>query len=128
MYNSFQRHEESHAYGTAPIAALYEDCLGFFERLRSIIETDDEIEDASDPVIEGSFSKFRQWGSDTGAPNRSLDHALRKASQLQEATKDLLRDLLSALQTRRSCPFFLSLNAALLSFDVMNIAFPLLPR
>lgn len=99
MYNNPQKHEESHAYGTAPIAALYEGCLGFFERLRSITETDEEGGDASDPVIESSFSKFRQWGIDTAAPNRSLDHALRKASHLQEATKDLLKDLLSALQT-----------------------------
>ncbi|KAL8941508.1 MAG: hypothetical protein Q9216_002190 [Gyalolechia sp. 2 TL-2023] len=97
--SSIRKHEKSHAYGTAPIAALYEDCLGCFERLCSIIETDEEMEDASNPVIEGPFSRFRQWGNDTGAPKRSLDHALRKASHLQEATKDLLRDLLSALQT-----------------------------
>ena len=86
-----------HAYETAPIAAIFEDCLQCFERLSGIIEVIQEADKAQYPMIEGSFSKFRQWGSDTGTPKRSLDHALRKAPQLQQATVDLLSDLLSSL-------------------------------
>ena len=90
-----RKQESSHAYEKAPIAAIFEDCLQYFERIEAI---EQDPEKAGSPILDLSFSRFRQWGSDTGAQNRALDHTLRKASQLQEATKDLLRDLLTALQ------------------------------
>lgn len=91
-------HREGHAYEAAPIAARFEDCLQCFERLHGIVETNREPEAIRYPTIEGAFSKFRQWGAETRAPSRSLDHALRNASQLRQTTEDLLADLLSALQ------------------------------
>ncbi|KAL8834257.1 MAG: hypothetical protein Q9170_003844 [Blastenia crenularia] len=104
MYSGVRKNENSHAYETAPIAAIFEDCLQFFERLCTITEIDEEAEQAGFPMIESSYDRFRQWGNETGAPNRSLDHALRKSSHLQQATKDLLTDLLSALMTSLSNP------------------------
>ena len=93
------------AYEKAPIAAIFEDCLQFFERLCSIIEINQEAEKAEHPLIQGSFSRFRQWGSDTGASSRSLDHALRNSKQLQQATKDLLEELLSTLHASKAIAF-----------------------
>ena len=107
VHGGQRRNVDSHAYETAPIAAMFEDCLQSFERLCSIIETEEEeAENTSFPTIGNSHSRFRQWGTDTGAHKRLLDHGLRKSSHLQEATKDLLRDLLIALQTCK-CPAFL---------------------
>lgn len=91
----------SHVYQRAPIAARFEDCLQYFERLSSIIETYQEADKAKGFSIESAFSQFRQWGSDTGAQSRTLDHALRKATQLEQATNKMLEDLLSALHTGR---------------------------
>ena len=92
-----RKQESSHAYEKAPIAAMFEDCLQYFERIDMI----QDPEMAGFPNLDGYFSRFRQWGSDTGAQTRALDHTLRKASQLQQATKDLLRDLLTALQNSK---------------------------
>ena len=93
--------EKSQAYKTAPIAAIFEDCLQCFEQLESVIETDPEEESIGYSAIERAFRQFRQWGNDTGAPSRSLDHALRKASQLRQATEDLLQDLHFALNSSK---------------------------
>ncbi|KAL9598499.1 MAG: hypothetical protein Q9219_004472 [cf. Caloplaca sp. 3 TL-2023] len=84
-------------YESAPIAATFEDCLQSFERLCSIVETNEEAENTYRSMVEGSHGRFRQWGDETGAANRLLDHALRNANHLQQATQDLLRDLLLAL-------------------------------
>ena len=89
--------ERSHAHKMAPIAALFEDCLQCFAELCTIMEADEDAWKPQHVLVDGSFSKFREWGSDTGASNRSLDHALRKASRLQETTKDMLETLLSTL-------------------------------
>ena len=40
-----------------------------------------------------NFARFLAWGNDTGAATRSLDHTLRKSSDLKEMTLDLLKDL-----------------------------------
>ena len=103
--NGSRKQESSHAYRAAPIAALFEDCLQYFERLCSTVETDQEVEIIRHPMIEGCFSRFRQWGNDMGASKRLLDHALRKAPQLQQATKELLSDLLLALQRSKVIAF-----------------------
>ena len=87
----------THVYQRAPIAARFEECLQYFERLSSMTEIYDEADSASNFSIESAFSQFRQWGNDTGAQSRLLDHALRKATQLVQATNHMLDDLLSAL-------------------------------
>ena len=99
--SALRKSGSSHVYQRAPIAARFEDCLQDFERLSSIIETYQEADKAKGFCIESAYSQFRQWGSDTGAQNRTLDHALRKATHLEQATIKLLKDLLSALQIGR---------------------------
>lgn len=98
---SIRRHGSSHAFKTAPIAALFEDCLQYFEQLSITMEGEDTWKSSS-IALDGSQSRFRQWSSDTGASDRSLDHALRKASRLQETTIDLLQELLSTLDTSKA--------------------------
>lgn len=89
--------ERTHAHKIAPIAALFEDCLQCFAELCTIMEVNEDAWKPQHVMVDGSFSKFRDWGRDTLAFNRSLDHALRKASRLQETTKDMLETLLSTL-------------------------------
>ena len=96
-----QKPKSSRAYGIPPIATLFNDCLHDFERLCSTIESRKVTGNSPDLMRDGCFSKFCTWGSDTGAPNGSLDHALRKSSRLQQTTKGLLEDLTSALQTSK---------------------------
>ena len=43
------------------------------------------------------FQPILTMGNDTGPQRRSLDYALCKATQLQQATNSLLEDLISAL-------------------------------
>ena len=83
----------------APVAAMFEDCLQSFERVCEIVKNNQGADIPGYAIIDGSLGRFRQWGYDTGAPKRLLDHSLRKAPHLQRATTDLLEDLLSGLQT-----------------------------
>lgn len=103
--NAPQKQESSHAYGVAPIAALFKDCLQHFERLCSTIESRKLTGNSMNLTRDGCFSKFRTWGSDTGAPTGSLDHGLRKSTRLQQTTKDLLDDLILALQASKTSCF-----------------------
>lgn len=96
--------KSDHEKGIAPIAALFEDCLQHFERLRAATVESRQIKPLHS-MVDGCFSKFRMWGSDTGAPDGSLDHALRKSSRLEQTTKDLAEDLLSTLRTSKTLVF-----------------------
>ncbi|KAL9120119.1 MAG: hypothetical protein Q9187_003323 [Circinaria calcarea] len=96
-----RNHERSHAYKMAPIAALFEDCLQSFAELCTIMEANEDAWRFQHFMLDASFSKFREWGNDTGASDRSLDHILRKASRLQDATKNMLETLLSTLHETR---------------------------
>lgn len=98
--------ESDHEKGIAPIAALVEDCLQHFERLCAATVESQQIDGLSlYSMVDGYFSKFRMWGSDTAASGGSLDRALRKSSRLQQTTKDLLGDLLSTLRTCKTPVF-----------------------
>lgn len=98
--------ESDHEKGIAPIAALFENCLQQFERLCAATAEYQQIDGLSlYSLVDGCFSKFRIWGSDTAASGGSLDRALRKSSRLQQTAKDLLGDLLSALRTCKTLLF-----------------------
>ena len=97
-----EKQESSHAYRIAPIAAIYEDCVQYFEQICTVMDSNPEAWETRSSQINDCFSKFRDWGNATKAPTRSLDHALRKSSRLQETTKDLLEDLLSMLHTSKA--------------------------
>jgi hypothetical protein len=80
----------------APIAAKFEDCHNCFNRLcaalRSLAVKSQSTSTIS-TLADSNFAKFLAWGNDTGAATKSLDHTLRKASELREITLDLLTDL-----------------------------------
>ncbi|MCJ1467362.1 hypothetical protein MMC07_005986 [Pseudocyphellaria aurata] len=92
--------ESDHRDGIAPLATLFKDCLNSFERLCAATAESQQVGgELLCSTVHGCFSKFRMWGNDTGAPDGSLDYALRKSSHLQQTTKDLLGDLISTLCT-----------------------------
>ena len=128
-YRGALKQESSRAHEIAPISALYEDCLQYFQQLCNIAEASQvekeraanvaqecaekelikqagKIARARHFIIDDCFSKFRDWGSNTGASSRSLDHALRKSSQLQGTTKELLEDLFSTLCHSKNAPTY----------------------
>ena len=172
-YRGALKQESSRAHEVAPISALYEDCLQYFQQLCNIAEAsqadkervvkvakehverelmrhdrqaDDEraanianenaeeellrqasqVSRARYLIVDDCFSKFRDWGSNTGASSRSLDHALRKSSELQQTTKELLKDLFSTLSHSKSIDFlvptFLSMQIACIWFLVCIFA------
>lgn len=111
-FASMPNNESSRASNTAPIAVLFKDCLQYFGQLIKVMK-DNDVWKPSYLAMDACQSKFRQWSSDTGASNHLLDHALRKSSRLQETTVDLLRELLSALNTSKA-------TASSLSFLIEN--------
>lgn len=105
-FTSVPENESSQASNTAPIAVLFKDCLQDFGKLIKVMK-DNDVWKHNYLALDAYQSKFRQWSSDTGASDRSLDHALRKSSQLQETTIDLLKELRSALSTSKATASFL---------------------
>lgn len=96
------KRENDQVYGIGPIAAHFENCLQYFERLSASLETRPSEGTYIYSTVDGCLSEFRMWGNDTGAPEGLLDHALRKSSRLQKAAKDLLLDLYSTLHTSKT--------------------------
>lgn len=95
--------ESDHRDAIAPIATLFKDCLHTFERLCAATAESRPIGgEPSCSTVHGCFSKIRMWGTEIGAPDGSLDYALRKSSLLQQTTKDLLGDLVSTLCTSKT--------------------------
>jgi hypothetical protein len=74
----------------APVAAKFEDCHNGFSKLCARLR---DSPSKISTLADDNFAKFLAWGNDTGAVTRSLDHTLRKSSDLREVTLDLLKDL-----------------------------------
>ena len=102
---NYPRTENQKQFRKLPIAAVFEDCIQYFEQLCTIVECNPEAWESIAFPITDCFTKFRDWGSATKAPSRALDHALRKSSQLQEATRGLLEDLLNTLHNSKIIAF-----------------------
>lgn len=99
--SAMRKQERDQARGIVPISAHFENCLQHFERLCATLDSRQYGGKYMYSAVDGYLSEFRMWGNDTGAPDGLLDHALRKSSRLQKATKDLLIDLLSTLHTSK---------------------------
>ncbi len=87
----------------APVAAKFEDCHNCFNKLCTALRS--RSPSAISTLADDNFAKFLAWGNDTGAATRSLDHTLRKSSDLKEVTLDLLKHLHLAILDGRD--FFL---------------------
>ncbi len=101
LASSMLKQDGDRVVGIAPIAAHFENCLQRFEQLCATLESRQLGGNSMYSAVDGCLSEFRRWGDDTGAAEGLLDHSLRKSSRLQQATKDLLTDLLSTLQTSK---------------------------
>ena len=75
----------------APVAAKFEDCHNCFNRLCIALRS--RSPSAISTLADDNFARFLAWGYDTGAATRSLDHMLRKSSDLRDMTLNLLKDL-----------------------------------
>jgi hypothetical protein len=75
----------------APVAAKFEDCSNRFNRLCIALRS--RVPSTISTLADFNYAKFLAWANDTGAATKSLDHMLRKASDLREGTLDLLNDL-----------------------------------
>ena len=75
----------------APVAAKFEDCRNCFNKLCAALRS--HWPPAISTLAADNFAKVLAWGNDTGAATRSLDHTLRKSTDLKEMTLDLLKDL-----------------------------------
>jgi len=84
-----------------PIAVEFEDCVQVFFQLCSAVEADTAAWKGVNAPLNDLFSKFRAWGNDTRASSRSLDYALRRASQLREQVIELLQAFKGELQDGR---------------------------
>jgi hypothetical protein len=91
---------------SAPIAAQFEDCLQSYDQLCSAMRTNRLAWGTSYTTVDDDLSRLRLWGKNTGASSRtldrSLDHVLRKASNLRETTLQLLLELHESLQLGNS--------------------------
>lgn len=114
------KRENDQTFGIAPIAAHFEYCLQYFERLSASLESRPSGGNYIYSTVDGCLSEFRIWGNDTGAPEGLLDHALRKSSRLQKAAKDLLIDLYSTL--RASKTFIYSKSAKLVRYGANKLS------
>lgn len=100
---------------STPIAAGFEDCLQLFEQLVSAMEADSTTWKPAEVVpLKDDFSKLKAWGNETGASSRSLDHALRKASKLQQQVSELLDELRENTQRGMFVASFLAILRLLL--------------
>jgi hypothetical protein len=107
-HSSNSRRKQRNVAQTAPVAAKFEDCHQYFNRLCVALKEYASPSDAD--LAEDSFARFLGWGNDTGATTRSLDHALRKASGHQKKTLELLTNLHSTLVEGMCLTWFENLN------------------
>jgi len=93
--SSKSRQKQQRQAQAAPVAAKFEDCQQWFDKLCVALKEHPSLFNLD--LAEESLAKFRAWGNDTGAMTRSLDHTLRKASAHQKKTLELLTTLHSTL-------------------------------
>ncbi len=91
-------HEVGLPCGTSPISCLFKECLGLASQLISYANTDSLVGTEAFVALDTHANKLRTWGNDTGASTWALDHALRKASRLQQQVLLLLNGLKNELQ------------------------------
>jgi tetratricopeptide (TPR) repeat protein len=94
VYRALRRKKRDYLPQTAPIAAKFEDCRQCFERFCTVVRSN---QPSRSTLVEDSYGKFLEWGNDSGALPRTIDHTLRKTSDLSKMTLELLVTLYSIL-------------------------------
>lgn len=105
VYRTLRRKKRDYLPQTAPIAAKFEDCRQCFERFCIVVRSN---QPSHSTLVEDSYGKFLEWGNDSGALPRTIDHTLRKTSDLSKMTLELLVTLYSILSKGKpSSQYFL---------------------
>ncbi|EXJ74856.1 uncharacterized protein A1O5_01552 [Cladophialophora psammophila CBS 110553] len=82
----------------AQVAAAYEDCRQTFDQLSSVMEANRQVWEGNADFLESFKNSLVHWANVHHAENGSLDHALRKSSDLRDRVVDLLESLNHKLQ------------------------------
>jgi len=89
--------QQLQARAKGPLAAEFEGASSTIDQLNHALHAGDS--DANDNlkamriIADRCLTRLTEWGKDSGASSRLLDHRLRRASQLRNTTLDLLKDL-----------------------------------
>ncbi|KIY02878.1 uncharacterized protein Z520_01343 [Fonsecaea multimorphosa CBS 102226] len=89
-------------YQHAQIAAAYEDCRQTFDQLSLLLEANRPVWEGNADFLESFKNSLVHWANVHHAENGSLDHALRKSSDLRDQVVDLLENLNQKLQNGKS--------------------------
>lgn len=98
---SRQRKEHGAFHQHAQVAAALEGCLQTCELLSSVMDANRPIWDEKADFLETSQRSLIDWANTHHAANGSLDHALRKSSDLRDQVVETLESLDQKLQSGR---------------------------
>ena len=78
-----------------PLAAEFEDTVHAIEQLHAALHANesDTNHKALRILADRCLGRLTEWGQDSGASSRLLDHRLRRASQPRDTTLHLLKEL-----------------------------------
>jgi hypothetical protein len=94
VYRALRGNRRDYISQTAPVAAKFEDCKQSFERFCIVVRSN---EPSNSAIVEDVYGNFLEWGNNSGASLRTIDHTLRKTSELSRMTLELLVTLQSIL-------------------------------
>ena len=110
-YLNQPRKESTAFHQHAQIAAALEGCLQTCQLLASVVEANSPIWDEKAPLLRDHQRQLIEWARTTKAANGTLDHALRKNSDLRNEVVDHLENFNSELQRGGfSLTYFVELN------------------
>src|ERR1700753_2551154 len=85
-------------YQFAQVAAAFEECRQTCDQLSSAMTANRPVWEGKTDFLESLQNSLRRWGDAHHAENCTLDHALRKSSELREVVVKLLESLNLKLQ------------------------------
>src|ERR1700761_2260960 len=85
-------------YQFAQVAAAFEECRQTCDQLSSALTANQPVWEAKIGFLESLQSGLEHWGDIHHAENCSLDHVLRKSSDLRDLVVELLEGLNQKLQ------------------------------
>ena len=85
----------------AQVAAALESCLQTCQLLTSVMEANHPTQDQKSVLLKNSQKDLLDWANSNQVVNGTLDHALRKNSDLRNQAVEYLEDLDQKLQSGR---------------------------
>jgi hypothetical protein len=85
-------------YRHAQVAAAFEECRQTCDQLYSAMTANRPVWEGKTDFLESLHNSLRRWGDAHHAENCTLDHSLRKSSELRDVVVQLLESLNLKLQ------------------------------